>query len=73
MWRPFDSRDERRDHLLQGHGVEAAGRVPRRREELLSKTLLHLDEIGRTLDPKFDPNASVRKKRPRARSLDRRD
>jgi predicted unusual protein kinase regulating ubiquinone biosynthesis (AarF/ABC1/UbiB family) len=28
---------------------------------LLGKTLLHLDEIGRTLDPKFDPNASVRK------------
>ena len=28
---------------------------------LLGKTLLHLDEIGRTLDPEFDPNASVRK------------
>jgi predicted unusual protein kinase regulating ubiquinone biosynthesis (AarF/ABC1/UbiB family) len=28
---------------------------------LLGKTLLHLDEIGRTLDPTFDPNASVRK------------
>jgi predicted unusual protein kinase regulating ubiquinone biosynthesis (AarF/ABC1/UbiB family) len=28
---------------------------------LLGKTLLQLDEIGRTLDPGFDPNASVRK------------
>ena len=28
---------------------------------LLGKTLLHLDEIGRTLDPEFDPNASVRR------------
>ena len=28
---------------------------------MLGKTLLHLDEIGRTLDPEFDPNASVRR------------
>ena len=28
---------------------------------LLGKALLHLDEIGRTLDPAFDPNASVRR------------
>ncbi|MEO6323255.1 MAG: AarF/UbiB family protein [Thermoanaerobaculia bacterium] len=28
---------------------------------MLGKTLLHLDEIGRTLDPKFDPNASIRR------------
>ncbi len=28
---------------------------------LLGKTLLHLDEIGRTLDPTFDPNESVRR------------
>jgi predicted unusual protein kinase regulating ubiquinone biosynthesis (AarF/ABC1/UbiB family) len=27
---------------------------------MLGKTLLHLDEIGRALDPDFDPNASVR-------------
>ena len=27
---------------------------------ILGKTLLDLDEIGRTLDPEFDPNASVR-------------
>lgn len=28
---------------------------------LLGKTLLQLDEIGRILDPEFDPNASVRR------------
>ncbi len=28
---------------------------------MLGKTLLNLDEIGRTLDPSFDPNASVRR------------
>jgi len=28
---------------------------------MLGKTLLHLDEIGRTLDPSFDPNASIRR------------
>ena len=28
---------------------------------LLGKTLLQLDEIGRILDPQFDPNASVRR------------
>ena len=28
---------------------------------LLGKTLLHLDAVGRTLDPSFDPNASVRR------------
>ena len=28
---------------------------------MLGKTLLHLDEIARTLDPAFDPNASVRR------------
>jgi len=28
---------------------------------MLGKTLLHLDEIARTLDPTFDPNASVRR------------
>ena len=27
---------------------------------LLAKTLLQLDEVGRTLDPDFDPNASIR-------------
>jgi ubiquinone biosynthesis protein len=28
---------------------------------LLGKTLLHLDEIGRCLDPTFDPNAAIRR------------
>ena len=28
---------------------------------LLGKTLLQLDQVGRTLDPTFDPNAAVRK------------
>ena len=28
---------------------------------LLGKTLLQLDEIGKILDPKFDPNASIRR------------
>ncbi len=28
---------------------------------MLGKTLLNLDEVGRTLDPLFDPNASLRK------------
>jgi ubiquinone biosynthesis protein len=27
---------------------------------MLGKTLLNLDEIGRTLDPEFDPNAAIR-------------
>ena len=28
---------------------------------MLGKTLLNLDQVGRALDPKFDPNASVRR------------
>jgi predicted unusual protein kinase regulating ubiquinone biosynthesis (AarF/ABC1/UbiB family) len=28
---------------------------------LLGKTLLHLDEIGRSLAPQFDPNAAIRR------------
>jgi predicted unusual protein kinase regulating ubiquinone biosynthesis (AarF/ABC1/UbiB family) len=27
---------------------------------LLGKTLLHLDEVARTLDPEFEPNAAIR-------------
>jgi predicted unusual protein kinase regulating ubiquinone biosynthesis (AarF/ABC1/UbiB family) len=27
---------------------------------MLGKTLLNLDQVGRTLDPEFDPNASIR-------------
>jgi len=30
---------------------------------MLGKTLLNLDVVGRTLDPQFDPNASIRRKR----------
>jgi predicted unusual protein kinase regulating ubiquinone biosynthesis (AarF/ABC1/UbiB family) len=29
---------------------------------ILGKALLNLDEIGRTLDPRFDPNAAVRRR-----------
>src|SRR4029079_4958869 len=28
---------------------------------LLAKTLLQLDEVGKCLDPEFDPNASIRR------------
>ncbi|MGB6064364.1 MAG: AarF/UbiB family protein [Desulfomonilaceae bacterium] len=28
---------------------------------MLGKTLLNLDQVGRTLDPEFDPNASIRR------------
>ena len=28
---------------------------------MLGKTLLNLDQVGRTLDPDFDPNASIRR------------
>ena len=29
---------------------------------MLGKTLLNLDQVGRTLDPKFDPNATIRRR-----------
>jgi ubiquinone biosynthesis protein len=46
--------------LELSHGANGAGlRVPPELA-LLGKTLLHLDEIGRCLDPDFDPNASIR-------------
>jgi predicted unusual protein kinase regulating ubiquinone biosynthesis (AarF/ABC1/UbiB family) len=35
-------------------------RVPREMT-LLGKTLLNLDQVGRALDPEFDPNASIRR------------
>ncbi len=41
-------------------GADAGLRVPPELA-LLGKTLLHLDEIGRALDPDFDPNASIRR------------
>ena len=28
---------------------------------MLGKTLLNLDQVGRTLDPDFDPNAAIRR------------
>jgi ubiquinone biosynthesis protein len=39
---------------------ECGARIPSELT-MLGKTLLHLDEIGRTLDPSFDPNASIRR------------
>jgi predicted unusual protein kinase regulating ubiquinone biosynthesis (AarF/ABC1/UbiB family) len=40
--------------------AEAGYRVPRELT-LLGKTLLNVDEVARTLDPTFDPNASIRR------------
>lgn len=37
------------------------GMRPSRELTMLGKTLLNLDQVGRALDPKFDPNASVRR------------
>jgi len=37
------------------------GIVPPSELVLLGKTLLQLDEVGRVLDPAFDPNASIRR------------
>ena len=46
--------------LLSRMSGESGIRVP---SELmmLGKTLLNLDQVGRTLDPTFDPNASIRR------------
>ena len=41
-------------------GTSAGLRLPSELT-LLGKTLLHLDEIGRCLDPEFDPNAAIRR------------
>jgi ubiquinone biosynthesis protein len=41
-------------------GAETGVRLPPELA-LLGKTLLHLDEIGRCLDPEFDPNAAIRR------------
>jgi predicted unusual protein kinase regulating ubiquinone biosynthesis (AarF/ABC1/UbiB family) len=40
--------------------AESGVRVPSELT-LLGKTLLNLDQVGRTLDPEFDPNASIRR------------
>jgi predicted unusual protein kinase regulating ubiquinone biosynthesis (AarF/ABC1/UbiB family) len=41
-------------------GADAGLRLPSELT-LRGKTLLHLDEIGRCLDPEFDPNAAIRR------------
>ena len=47
--------------LQVSHDAGTAGvRVPPELA-LLGKTLLHLDEIGRSLAPQFDPNAAIRR------------
>lgn len=38
-----------------------AGLRPPPEISLLAKTLLNLDDVGRTLDPDFDPNAAIRR------------
>jgi len=45
---------------LSHKGAEAGVRLPAELA-LLGKTLLHLDEIGRALDPQFDPNEAIRR------------
>jgi ubiquinone biosynthesis protein len=45
---------------LTRKGTEAGVRLPPELA-LLGKTLLHLDEIGRALDPQFDPNEAIRR------------
>lgn len=45
---------------LTRKGSEAGVRLPPELA-LLGKTLLHLDEIGRALDPQFDPNEAIRR------------
>jgi predicted unusual protein kinase regulating ubiquinone biosynthesis (AarF/ABC1/UbiB family) len=45
---------------LTRKGSEAGVRLPPELA-LLGKTLLHLDEIGRALDPEFDPNEAIRR------------
>lgn len=45
---------------LTGKGADAGVRLPAELA-LLGKTLLHLDQIGRALDPEFDPNEAIRR------------
>ena len=54
------SRSARSSWRCRGSRRAAGVRLPSELT-MLGKTLLHLDEIGRTLDPTFDPNASVRR------------
>jgi predicted unusual protein kinase regulating ubiquinone biosynthesis (AarF/ABC1/UbiB family) len=62
-----DVQDSRIEHLQLGRVVltiarlssDCGLRVPSELA-LLGKTLLNLDLVGRTLDPRFDPNAAIR-------------
>lgn len=44
------------DHVARGHGLQPPSELG-----LLGKTLLQLDEAGRTLDPAFEPARSIRR------------
>jgi predicted unusual protein kinase regulating ubiquinone biosynthesis (AarF/ABC1/UbiB family) len=46
--------------LVSRMSAESGIRVPSELT-MLGKTLLNLDQVGRTLDPTFDPNASIRR------------
>jgi predicted unusual protein kinase regulating ubiquinone biosynthesis (AarF/ABC1/UbiB family) len=46
--------------LVSRMSAESGVRVPSELT-MLGKTLLNLDQVGRTLDPAFDPNASIRR------------
>jgi len=43
------------------HEASRLGYRPPRELTMLSKTLLNVDQVSRTLDPEFDPNASIRR------------
>jgi len=43
------------------HEAAQLGYRPPRELTMLSKTLLNVDQVSRTLDPEFDPNASIRR------------
>jgi predicted unusual protein kinase regulating ubiquinone biosynthesis (AarF/ABC1/UbiB family) len=46
--------------MVSRMSAESGIRVPSELT-MLGKTLLNLDQVGRTLDPSFDPNASIRR------------
>lgn len=50
-----------RSLLLLDHQAREHGLHPPPELSLLGKTLLQLDEVGRTLEPSFNPNASIRR------------
>ena len=52
-----------REASAERHDPPADAQTMRAPAELtmLGKTLLNLDQIGEALDPKFDPNASIRR------------